>query len=460
MNTDLDYIWKKTLAQIEVKLDSRKLFLTWFNNTRIVSLEDKTVVVGAPNAFSVDFLKRKYRKLIGDTVSYIYGVALKVDVVTDPECAKMAQDKKSKEENAYEAPMLDMKDGATKETQYYLKNSNINPKYSFTNFVVADSNRLAHAAAKSVAEKPGTINPLFIHGNTGLGKTHLAQSIARDLIEKNATAKVLYTTSENFLNDLIGAIRSQTTQRFREKYRQLDLLIIDDIQMISNWVETQSEFFNTFNALYSENKQVILISDRPPEAIAKLEERLKSRFQGGLVTDIKEPEYETRVSILEQKARSLNINLPSSNIRSIAQLVSTNVRELEGALQKVNLLVALTKDHAFSHEEIANILGKSNEQKRKNLNTSEVLRRVGMEFEIKISEIKSERRTKEIALARQICMYILREEYRYKLEAIAALLNRSDHTTIIHGVEKIREKIHQEPSFKIQLDKILADLAV
>ncbi|MEI6462553.1 MAG: chromosomal replication initiator protein DnaA [bacterium] len=460
MKVNIEEIWKKTLAQMEVKLDSRKVYTTWFTHSKLVSLDNKTALIGTHSSIHADFLTKRYKDLITDTLSFVYGVKVKIKIEYEESLAKEQQDERKKlQENTFEAPLLELQEGAPKEILYLLKNSNINPKYSFSNYIVANNNRLAHAAARSIVEK-GTspFNPLFIHGKTGLGKTHLAQAVAREMLEKKMSAKVLYTTSENFLNDLVSAIKTNQAQKFRNKYRELDLLIIDDIQMISNWVETQSEFFNTFNSLHQSGKQVILISDRPPEEIAKLEDRLKSRFQGGLVTDIKEPEFETRIAILEQKKRDLNISIPNVYLKHIAKLVPTNVRELEGALQKIALMSTLSVGHEMTQDEIANILGKTPDKKRKDVKVQDVIKRVADEYGIMISEIKSARRTKETALARQICMYILREEYRYKLKQVANFLNKSDHTTIIHGVDKIKEKIQTEPQFKSQLDKIVRDL--
>ncbi|MEI6886711.1 MAG: chromosomal replication initiator protein DnaA [bacterium] len=460
MKIDIDQVWKKTLAQIEVKLDSRKAYVTWFTHSKLISIDNKNAVIGTHSSFHADFLNKKFKNIITDTLSFVYGTRVKISVVYEESLAKEFQEvRKKQQELSFEAPLLDIQDGAPKEILYLLKNSNINPKYSFSNYIVANTNRLAHAAARSIVEKGSSpFNPLFIHGKTGLGKTHLAQAVAREMLEKKMSAKVLYTTSENFLNDLVSAIKTNQAQKFRNKYRELDLLIIDDIQMISNWVETQSEFFNTFNSLHQSGKQVILISDRPPEEIAKLEDRLKSRFQGGLVTDIKEPEFETRIAILEQKKKDLNITIPNTYLKHIAKLVPTNVRELEGALQKIALMNTLSISHEMTQEEIANILGRTPDKKRKNVRVQDIIKRVSEEYGIMVSEIKSARRTKETALARQICMYILREEYRYKLEQVATFLNKSDHTTIIHGVEKIKQKLQVEPQFKSQVDKIIKDL--
>jgi chromosomal replication initiator protein len=339
-----------------------------------------------------------------------------------------------------------------------IQKSGLNDKYSFASFVVGPSNKLAHAAASSVADGIAkNYNPLFIYGQTGLGKTHLAQAVGRQYIEKDLEKKVVYCPSESFLNDMIRAIRSGKTQDFRNKYRTVDILIIDDIQFVSKWQETQTEFFNTFNVLYQENKQIVLISDRLPEQIENLESRLRSRFQGGIVVDVAKPDFETRKAILDKKSLEYGLNVSETTKEFIAKTITDNVRELEGALQKISLYDSLSETD-ITKEEIEKILGRDPKTRRDSIKVPSILKRIGNEYGVTVTDLKSPVRTAEVSFARQVCMYVLREEFEYKLERVAQLLNRKDHTTVIHAVDKIKSKLMIDEGFKDQLDLILSEL--
>ena len=452
MEKDLAEIWKITLAQLEVKLDSPAQFKTWFKSTNLLDIQGNKATIGVKNAYSCDWLKKRHNGLIRDTLAYVYGQQLDPEYVVDRNLVNSPDEKVSTKELEREAPMFQLSANTQAGLDALLKKSKLSQSCTFANYIVGSSNKLAHAAALGVARNPGSaFNPLFIYGRTGLGKTHLSQAIGRYILEQDPSKAVLYVSSEGFLNDMVKSIRSGKSAQFRQKYRTLDLLIIDDIQFLSKWQETQNEFFNTFNVLYNEQKQIILISDRPPNQIEKIEDRLRSRFQGGMLVDITRPDYEMRLAILEKKAESLNVNLPSEVMVHIAKLITDNVREMEGALQKITLYNSMRDDN-LSKEEIANILGKDTKSKRENIKTATIIKKIAKEFNLTVKELKGPRRKADIAFARQICMYILREEYGYKLEQVAKFLERKDHTTVLHAVDKIKSKLLIDDGFKNQMD--------
>jgi chromosomal replication initiator protein len=449
-------IWKKTLAQIEIKLDSPAHFKTWFKDTRLIDIEGKQAKVGVKNSYTADWLSQKHKKLIEGTLSFVYGKDLIVNFVYDKELAQKFQtDTKGSEDH----PILQVKGGIDEASHQKIKNSNLDDRYTFVNFIVGDSNRLAHAAAVSISENPGkSYNPLFIYGPTGVGKTHLIQGIGRFIIDKDPEKKVLYCTSENFLNDMVENIKANTMEKFRDKYRLLDALLIDDIQLLSNRKETQSIFFNTFNSLFHASKQIIITSDRAPEEIPNIEKRLISRFQGGMVADISRPAYEERIAILEQKRKEYALDISDNIIKTVAEIVKDNIRELEGALQKISLYSSMKKDGELTPGEIAKILGKDPNSKRKNIKLSTILKKVASEFGVTSKDIKGPRRTKEVAFARQVCMFILRKEFGYKLQEVSSLLKRNDHTTAIHAIDKIESMIQSNLTFSEQINTLIAEI--
>jgi chromosomal replication initiator protein len=451
MTDNLTDIWKITLAQIEIKIDSPAHFKTWFQNTSLLELRDKEGKIGVNNSYTADWLRKHHYTTITKTLSYIVGRELEIDFNIDEKLANK-KNPTSDASGVTNSPLLSY--SPAEENIHVLKRASLNESYNFDNYIVGPSNKLAHAAAKSVSQKPGfSYNPLFIYGDTGLGKTHLAQAIAREILERDATSKILYISSERFLIDMVNAIRSNRSTQFREKYRTLDLLIIDDIQFIYKWKETQTEFFHTFNVLYNDKKQIILVSDRPPEEIQNLESRLRSRFQGGMTVDIAKPDYETRLAILEKKLEQVGGELPDYILDFIASNISDNIRELEGALQKIALFNNM-KDGDLSLEEVKHILGRDDQNKRKKIKAPQVIKQVANELNVTAKDIKGPRRTADVAFARQICMYILREDFSYKLEDVATLLNRKDHTTVIHAVDKIKSKIMLDEGFKDQVNLI------
>jgi chromosomal replication initiator protein len=449
-------IWKKTLAQIEIKLDSPAQFKTWFKDTRLLEIIGKNAKIGVKNSYAADWLYQKHRLLIKKTLSFVYGKDLIPNFVYDKELAKKSNItylEKAKE------PILQVKDGIDEYTQKKIQTTNLNERYNFANFIVGASNRLAHAAAISISENPGkSYNPFFIYGSTGVGKTHLMQAVGRAIIDKDINKKVLYCTAETFLNDMVSHIKSNTMEKFRDKYRLLDTLLIDDIQLLSNRKETQSIFFNTFNALFQESKQIIITSDRAPEEIPNVEERLISRFQGGMVADISKPDYEERIAILEQKRKEFGISLSDKILKFIAEVVKDNIRELEGSLQKINLYNSMKQTGELTLAEIAKILGKDPNSKRKKVKIATILKKVANEFKITIKDLTGPRRTKNVAFARQICMYILRKEFGYKLQEVSEVLKREDHTTAIHAIDKIESLVQSNLTLAEQINNLIVEI--
>jgi chromosomal replication initiator protein len=355
-------------------------------------------------------------------------------------------------------PLFGVTDGIALDLNNAIKRAGLNPSYTFSSFIVGDSNNLSHAAALGVTEKPGTLyNPLFIYGKTGLGKTHLAQAVGRDVLDKNPSKKVFYITSENFMNDMVRAIQTGKNIDFRKKFRTVDILIIDDVQLISKWPKTQEEFFNTFNILYNSQKQIILTSDVSPDRLSDIDDRLKSRFQGGMSVEINRPDLETRYAILQKKMSIMGITIPKKITEYIAREIKDNIRELEGAIQKISLYNSMVNNE-LSIEEVAKILGRDTKSKRDKIKVPTVFKRVAKEFDVTVKDIKSPKRHANVAFARQVCMYLLREEFKYKLEQTAQLLNRKDHTTVIHAVDKIKSKTMIDEGFKDQINIIIQDL--
>ena len=457
----IDYkeLWTVALAQIEVKLDNPTQYKTWFHGTKLLEINKKNALVGVKNTYTADWLKRKHNFIIEDTLSYLCGESVKVTYKISENVAEFAQNPKQGHIPP-EPSLLNISEGSAGELQSAISASKLNPKYTFENFVVGESNKMAHAAALAVADKPGEhYNPYFVYGNTGLGKTHLTTAIAVRMLEKNYNKKVVYTPAEGFLIEMVAGIKSGRPHKFREKYRDnADLLIIDDIQFISTWEQTQNEFFNTFNVLQAANKQIIIISDRPPDRLENLTPRLKSRFQGGIVVELTRPDYEHRIAILQKKLQSnMSDDMDYEFLSFIAKNVTDNIRELEGSLQKL-ILMKRVKKEPLTIQEVAKQLGKDTISKRKKITVSKVLKEVAREFEISTADIKGVRRTSDVALARQICMYVLRIELNYKLEEIARHLNRKDHTTIMHGIDKIKSMRMIDESFREQLVAIIENL--
>ncbi|QXE01711.1 chromosomal replication initiator protein DnaA [Terribacillus sp. DMT04] len=436
-------LWKKTLQAIEQKI-SKPSFDTWLKNTNAYALEEDTLIIEAPNEFARDWLESSYSSLIGDTLFEVTGNRLQTKFII-PEFQQ-------EEETA--RPAMPAKT-ASKDTAAESPKTMLNSKYTFDTFVIGSGNRFAHAASLAVAEAPAkAYNPLFIYGGVGLGKTHLMHGIGHYVLDHNPGAKVVYLSSEKFTNEFINAIRDNKTAEFRAKYRNIDVLLIDDIQFLAGKEQTQEEFFHTFNALHEENKQIIISSDRPPKEIPTLEDRLRSRFEWGLITDITPPDLETRIAILRKKAKAEGLDIPNEVMLYIANQIDTNIRELEGALIRVvaySSLINSDIDASLAADALKNIIPSS---KPKVITIHAIQELVGERFNVRLEEFSAKKRTKAIAFPRQIAMFLSRELTDFSLPKIGEEFGGRDHTTVIHAHEKISKLLSEDQEFQREIDEI------
>lgn len=449
---DIKDIWKIVLAQLEIKLSENPVvFKTYIKETKLQSIDGKISIVGVSNSYVLETIKNKYNDLIEKTLAFVSGVdGLKIKFVLD-------QNEEIKISDQLEnSPLLSLEKGIPSSINDVIRNSGLNTKYRMNSYIVGNSNSFAYSAVMAVIEKPGEVyNPLFIHGKSGLGKTHLIQGAAIAILERDPKKKVYYSTSENFLNDFVAGIKRKENEKMRQKYRNLDVLIIDDLQLIAKWVQTKDEFFNTFNDLYNAGKQIILIADRNPREIQNIESRLRSRMEGGMVAEILPPDFETRLAILQRKLDTSGFNLKPNVLEFIAREVNDNVRELEGALNKIGLFNNTKPNGDLTLEEIATILNKDARSKREQVKIPRVLKEVSKNFGVSVKDLKGPRRTSDLALARQVAMYILRVEFKYKLEEVAKHLNRQDHTTVIHAIDKVESKMRIQSDFNHQIASLI-----
>lgn len=421
-------IWQQVLSVIQTKL-SKPSFDTWFKSTKANFIGDNAVVITAPTTFAVEWLENRYTKLVASTISEYIGRAVDVKFAIE-------------EMRTVEPPAPPMipavRQPQTEETNMYM----LNPKYTFDTFVIGSGNRFAHAASLAVAEAPAkAYNPFFLYGGVGLGKTHLMHAIGHYILEHNPHMKVLYLSSEKFTNEFINAIRDNRGESFRNKYRNIDVLLIDDIQFLAGKEGTQEEFFHTFNALHEEHKQIVISSDRPPKEIPTLEERLRSRFEWGLITDIQPPDLETRIAILRKKAKAENLDIPNEAMMYIANMIDSNIRELEGALIRIVAYSSLTNQDISSHlaaEALKDILPTG---RNRLITMQDIQQRVGEYYGLKLEDFKARKRTKAVAFPRQIAMYLSRELTDYSLPKIGEAFGGRDHTTVIHAHEKISQQL-------------------
>ncbi len=450
-----DELTKLILEILQTKLPPQ-IFSAYFVDSLISSSQNKELTITVKNLFVKENIERKYIKTLSSayyqiTNSYPSRINIKTNNKFTPKQSRYLENKLSKTQT--DSGLHKYKNTQRSNINTTKYESNLNPKYTFESFIVGSNNQLAHAAAIAISENPGqNYNPFFIYGEVGLGKTHLIQSIGNRIIKNYLTVKVLYTSTEAFLNDMISSIKSQKNLEFRKKYREVDVLILDDIQFISNRTGLQEEFFNTFNFLYQAGKQIVIASDRPPSEIEHLESRIRSRFEGGLVADIKSPNFETRVAILRQKVEERNFNISDNILELIAMNIQTNIRELEGALLKIILLK--TTNPQITDEEIKIALGFNNKslpKKNKLPTPNEIIEQVSSFLNVSIKDIKSPKRNSEIGYARHLCMYLLKDLLNLPLTKIAKQMGRRDHTTVIHAIKKISDLINKEDPTTLQI---------
>jgi len=432
-------IWRAVLGELQMQMP-RATFETWVKNTSVVSYEDGAFVIGVPNTYAVEWLENRLAGAIKRSASNVMRRSVDLRFIVKPSIIMDT-----------EPPMpLSNQPGLPNTTEddlpaVPLPPTVLNPKLMFSTFIVGASNRLAHAAAQAVANNPAfAYNPLVIYGGVGLGKTHLLHAIGHVAQSKNM--RVMYVSSEKFTNDLVNSIRTQKTEEFRRTYRSIDVLLVDDIQFIAGKEGTQEEFFHTFNSLQAANKQIVMTSDRPPKAIQLLEERLRSRFEGGMIADIQPPDLETRIAIMRSKAESLSIQVPEEVLTHIAQRVQSNIRELEGALTRVVgraelLNQPLTMELAVSAlDDVLMYKGAHT--------VDDVIATVARFYHLDMDQLRGRDRSKEVAYARQIAMYLAREETESSLPQIGASLGGRDHTTVMYGYDKIAQQIERDEQLR------------
>jgi len=437
MSLNLDTLWKLTLDILKREI-SRTSFETWLKPTQLLSLENSRALISVPNEFAKEWLEARYYSLIQSTMEKILKEEVHIIFTTSDKSGDFSFPRRS----------------LTLETKGIMT-THLNPKYTFDTFVIGNSNRFAHAACLAVAEAPAhAYNPLFIYGGVGLGKTHLMHAIGHYVINKISNYRVVYVSSEKFTNELIDSIRDDKTAEFRDRYRNIDVLLIDDIQFLAGKERTQEEFFHTFNTLYEADKQIIISSDRPPKEIPTLEDRLRSRFEWGLITDIQPPDYETRLAILKKKAELEKIVLPNEVMEYIADNIHTNIRKLEGALLKVAAYASITNEQ-IDVEFAAKILKDIIPQRKPVPITIDLIQeKVSNHYKINISELKSKKRNRSIAFPRQIAMYLSRELTDASLPTIGSKFGGRDHTTVIHACEKISKEILKNPALKEEIEHL------
>ncbi len=438
---DAKQVWRAALGELQVALSPAN-FETWLRDTQLVDVDDNHFRIAVPNGFAKDWLDTRYRSLISQTLARIVGYSVQVEFVVrsaPQEAARPADGatptpigaRPAAQQVRLEPTRVGGEGGA----------SNLNPRYTFANFIVGSANRLAHAASLSVAERPGhAYNPLFLYGGVGLGKTHLMHAIGNQVIAKFPRKKVVYATSEKFTNEFITSIQQGKIDEFRARYRRIDLLLIDDIQFIADKERTQEEFFHTFNAIHEDGKQIVLSSDRPPKQIVTLEERLRSRFEWGLIADLTAPDLETRIAILRAKAEEGAVPITSDVIEFIARKVVSNIRELEGALNRIVAYAsmgAVPISIELAQAVLANVIYNP---KKRQVTPERIARVVADYYGVPMDVLQGQKRDKAIVMPRQIAMFLMREETDVSLLRIGAELGGRDHSTVLHACDKINRE--------------------
>lgn len=433
-------LWKTVLAELEIQI-SRPNFLTWLKNSQLTQNKNGELVIVLPNHFAKEWVETKYHKLILGSLRQHESSIAHVSYAVDSSIFK-------KEAALTKPAVLREKQLSFPEMKVDAK-SGLNPRYSLKTFVVGPSNELAYTASMAIIENIGKkYNPLFIYGGTGLGKTHLIQAVGNEIkVRYKNKIDVKYVSSEKFTNDIITAIRNKRIEDVKQTYRNIDVLIIDDIQFIGGKEKTEEEFFHTFNALHENNKQIIISSDRPPRALPVLEERLRSRFEGGMIADITQPDYETRVAILKVKLQENNETLPEKIIHLIASKIQRNIRELEGALNKI-VFYKNRKGNLFDFEQAEKIINEITSQSIINVNPNQIIKAVASFYEISPNELIGRGRKKEIVEPRQVTIYLLREMLNMSYPYIAEKIGKRDHTTAIYAYEKISQIIEKDHNFQ------------
>ncbi|MCA9332297.1 chromosomal replication initiator protein DnaA [Candidatus Saccharibacteria bacterium] len=446
-----DSVWQAVLGEIELSV-SRANFATWFMNTRLLRYKDDVLVIGVPNVFIKQQLEKKYNPLI---LELLEKNGVKPKQVEYKIHSSITMPKKSDEqtETLLESPNRNDSKQRPSSSLTHTYRQGLNDKYTFDNFVVGSGNELAYAACQAIAQHPGQkYNPLFVYGGVGIGKTHLIQAVGNAILAKNPNAHIVYVSTEQFVQEFLDAIRYKKNTDFAGYYRGADVLIVDDMQFIAGKEKTQEEFFHTFNALHQANKQIIISSDKPPREIPTLEERLRSRFAWGMSIDMQNPDFETRCAIIQTKAHIHAIELPQDVVEYLANLVQTNIRELEGVL---NQLLAFCEMRNLEPDlNIAKSLIGASKSRPKHLSAKQIIEKTAKHFHVPLEDILGPKRDKDIVVPRQVAMYMLRNELHLSFPKIARELGRKDHTTAIHSVEKIQKESTFDPDIKLAITEI------
>ena len=433
-------IWEELLAHLRSQLSERD-FNTWFSQVKPVGIQEGSFIIGVTGTFARDWIRDNYLGQIEAGLRKLGADTPKVGLQVLPMDEAQQQD------------IFSLPEAETARPETTAR-ARLNSKYRFESFVVGSNNNLAHAAAQAVAEQPGhNYNPLFLYGEAGMGKTHLMHAVGHAVAERYPTLAIEYVTTEAFTNDLINAIRGKDTNSFRDRYRSVDLLLVDDVQFNAGKEQTQEEFFHTFNSLYEAGKQIILSSDRPPKNIPTLENRLRSRFEWGLITDIQAPGFETRVAILEQNAQFRNVELPTDVAEYIARRATSNIRELEGALVRV-IVSASMSDGRLTVERAANALAEVFPGADVVVTMEDILRTVGQAYGIETDDLRSKGRRQELVIPRQLAMYLIRELTQHSFPEIGQFFSGRDHSTVMYSINKVGAQLKEDTELQRRVREI------
>ena len=449
-------VWQGVLGEIELSIPHAS-FTTWFKNTELVDVTDGTAIIAVPNIFVKAQLEKKFNQQIADVLkkSGVPADKISFEVKTSTTKRRTPASREVEQSSSH----TDTPEATLIKPSRKSSTTNLNPRYTFDNFIVGSSNDLAYAASRAVADNPGEkYNPLFLYGGAGLGKTHLMQAIGNEITRRQPSARVLYTTTESFVNEFLDSIRFKK-QGFSDKYRNVDVLIIDDMQFIANKEKTQDEFFHTFNDLHQNNKQIIISSDKPPKSIPTLTDRLRSRFEWGMSIDIQMPDYETRSAIITAKASQSGMELDPGVVEYLATNIKTNIRELEGALNQLlaySEMRGITPDVAIAEGMVSNV----KKTRPQHITAKQIIDKTARYFQLDPKDICSARRDKYIVVPRQIAMFLLRSELKLSFPVIAKELGRKDHTTAMHSVEKITRESKLDMMIREQINEIRERLYV
>lgn len=447
-NDNLDEIWNKAL-DIMKQSTTQIMYSTWIQTLELKCINDNVVTIVASNDYQRDIIQSKLSDLLENTFNYLTQRKCKIKILLKSEVEEEEESGQLSIDSAYPSNNTN----STLPGKVF-SSSGLNPKYTFSTFVVGNNNKFAQAAAMGVSENPGSkYNPFFIYGGVGLGKTHLMHAIGNQILSNNPNAKVLYVTSETFTNQLINALKDQATEKFKEKYRSIDVLLIDDIQFIANKKSTQEEFFHTFNSLHEAGKQIVISSDKPPKDMELLEDRLKSRFEWGLIADISSPDYETRLAILRKKTQLDNIIIDDDILSAIATKVDTNIRELEGTLNKLIAKASLTGSPitmAMAQKAIDDIVA----QKQKVISSEYIQEVVGKYFNIDPKDLKGAKRSNDVTFPRQIAMYLCRNVAQMSMPQIGRDFGNRDHSTVMHACDKIEKEMKANSNTKLIVESV------